>query len=47
MVGVLLSHHLMFIKKDPRSEGFKKIFWDENPDIAGNLTTLLQFVQAS
>lgn len=55
MVGVLLFHHIVFIKKDLHSEGFKKIFWDfnqwihsiENPNIAGNLTTLLEFVQAS
>lgn len=55
MVGVLLFHHIVFIKKDLHNEGFKKIFWDfnqcihsiENPDIAGNLTTLLEFVQAS
>lgn len=30
MVGVLLFHHIVFIKKDLYSEGFKKIFWDFN-----------------
>lgn len=30
MVGVLLFHHIMFIKKDLHSEGFLKIFWDLN-----------------
>lgn len=30
MVGVLLFHHVVFIKKDLHSEGFKKIVWDFN-----------------